>query len=88
MSRISRAGSARKGFGVSVEDRFLRFYIGNKIMFMNTSERNRVSGWPEISRNIQIKYLFHFKAYFYVLNTFHTSCTNAFKSESLILKTN
>ena len=30
--------------------------------------------------DIEIKYLFHFHAYFHVLDTFHRSCLNAFKS--------
>ena len=37
----------------------------------------------KISRNIKIKYVFHFKAYFHVLDTFHASCLSALNPKPL-----
>lgn len=36
--------------------------------------------WAELTRNIKFKYPFNFKAYFHVVDTFHTSCLSAFNS--------
>ena len=56
------------------------FYFSNNVP-------KTCSCWLKISRNIEIKYLFHFKVCIYMLNTCHTSSINAF-SLILILKYN
>ena len=43
----------------------------------------------KISRNVKIKYPFHFKTYFHVLDNFHTSCLsyfNALKNKNLKIR--
>ena len=49
----------------------LVFYFSNKVAKACSCGR-------KISRNIEIKDLFHFKANFYALDTFHTSCGSVF----------
>ena len=66
----------------SIQSRNCFFYFSN-----NTFK----TCWDELktSRNINIKYIFHFEAYFHELDTFQTSCLNAFKPKLLkILHTN
>ena len=70
---------------------FSRFHNSSRNMFVTTIERNRFfvfycsynvaktcSYEVKISRSIKTKYLFYFKAYFHVLETFHTRCLSAF----------
>ena len=60
-------------------------------MFVNTSERNyfnhssdnvtkACSYGVKTSKNIDMKYIFHYKAYFNVLDLFHMSCLSTFKN--------
>ena len=57
-------------------------------MFVNTSEENWLFNFSnniaktcsyelKISKNVETEYLFHFKSYFHVLNTFPASCLSA-----------
>ena len=66
----------------------LRFHDGGKNMFKNRSKANRVFYFPsnvvkifshlsKILMNVEIKHLFHSKAYRPVLVTFHASCSLA-----------
>ena len=52
-----------------------------------TMQPKHVHAGSKFSRNMEIKYLFHFKVCIYMLNTGHTSCINVF-SLILILKCN
>ena len=52
---------------------------GGKLVFYFSNDGAKTCSYgPKISRNIEIKYLFHFNAYFDILGTFHTSCMKAF----------
>ena len=76
-------GLCGKSFRNSSKDGyFLRAHISNRNMFVVTHEGNpflifqtihqvkTCSYGMKTSRNIEIKYLFHFKAYFHELDTF------------------
>ena len=63
-----------KSFGDLKEDRFLRFHNDNWNMFMNTSKGNTFFNFEMLPRHVpmawnfqrtEIKYLFHFKAFFH-----------------------
>ena len=68
---------------------FVRLHNGSRNIFVNKSEGNcffhfsinvvkTCSYGLKVSRNMEIRYLFHFKAYFHVLGTVHTSCLIAY----------
>lgn len=88
-------GLYAKRFGDSAKDRhFFKFHNDSRNMFVNTSKGiffliiffsscQCNSYGLKVLRNTEIKYLFHFKAYFYALDTFHISCLGAFKTNSI-----
>ena len=59
------------------------FFFSFSIIVVKTCSKT-CSYRLKVSRNIEIGYLFHFKAHFHVLNTIHTSCLNGFLQRHLI----